>query len=213
MNTSELEAMLARGAGAVQHPAAARRFALGLGWGALGATLLMSVLLGVRHDLDQAAGLPMFWVKIAFAAVLVAGSVAAALRVSRPGAVLGRAPVTVALALAAIWLLAGADLLAADPGARTALVFGRTWRVCPWNIALLSVPGFAAAIWAMRGLAPTRLRLAGASAGMLAGALGALVYSLHCPEQAAPFIAVWYVAGIAIPAAVGALVGPQLLRW
>ncbi|KAG5715748.1 hypothetical protein E4T56_gene14714, partial [Termitomyces sp. T112] len=31
--------------------------------------------------------------------------------------------------------------------------------------------------------------------------------------MAAPFLAVWYVAGVAIPAVLGALLGPPLLRW
>jgi len=48
---------------------------------------------------------------------------------------------------------------------------------------------------------------------LLAGALGALVYALHCPETATPFLAVWYVVGMAIPTALGAILGPRLLRW
>ena len=70
-----------------------------------------------------------------------------------------------------------------------------------------------ATFWVMKGLAPTRPAWAGASAGLLAGALAALVYALHCPESGAPFIGIWYVVGIAIPAAVGALLGPRTLRW
>ena len=38
----------------------------------------------------------------------------------------------------------------------------------------------------------------------LAGALATLVYVLHCPESAAPFLAVWYVLGIALPTLLGA---------
>ena len=84
---------------------------------------------------------------------------------------------------------------------------------CPWIIAVLSLPAFAAAFWAMQGLAPTRLRLAGASAGLVAGAAGALVYTFYCPELAAPFLGVWYALGMLIPTALGALLGPRLLRW
>ena len=65
----------------------------------------------------------------------------------------------------------------------------------------------------MKGLAPTRLRWAGAAAGLLAGAGGALVYALHCPEMAAPFIGIWYLLGMLIPTTIGALVGPRVLRW
>lgn len=212
MNPNEFATTLAQGAGAMDDRSAKRRLSIAIGWGALGTVLLMSFLLGVRSDLGQAAGVPMFWVKFAFAAVLVAGSVVGALRISRPDALLGRAPVAVALAVAAIWLLAGADLLAAEPGTRAVLIFGDTWRSCPWNIAGLSIPVFAAAVWAMKALAPTRPRVAGAIAGLLAGAIAALVYSLHCPELAAPFIAIWYVLGVSIPTFVGALFGPVLLH-
>jgi hypothetical protein len=31
--------------------------------------------------------------------------------------------------------------------------------------------------------------------------------------MAAPFLATWYVLGILIPAILGALLGPRLLRW
>ena len=65
----------------------------------------------------------------------------------------------------------------------------------------------------MKELAPTRLRLAGATAGLAAGSAAALVYCLHCPELAAPFVGFWYVLGMLIPAAAGALIGPRLLRW
>jgi hypothetical protein len=39
------------------------------------------------------------------------------------------------------------------------------------------------------------------------------VYALHCPELAAPFIAIWYVIGMAAPVVLGAALGPRLLRW
>ena len=51
------------------------------------------------------------------------------------------------------------------------------------------------------------------SAGFAAGATAALVYCLHCPEQAAPFLGVWYLLGMLIPTATGALLGDKLLRW
>jgi hypothetical protein len=55
--------------------------------------------------------------------------------------------------------------------------------------------------------------LAGAAAGFAAGSLGALVYSLHCPELAAPFLGTWYLIGMLIPTALGAWFGPRLVRW
>ena len=213
MKTDELIAMLASGAEAVEPHPLRRRFALALGWGAFGTTLLMAILLGVRPDIAEAARLPMFWVKLAFPAALLAGALLATVRLSRPGVRLGRVPAAIAAPVLAVWLLAAIVLLGAAPAERPQLVFGETWVYCPFIIAALSVPPFGALLWAMKGLAPTRLALAGAAAGLLAGAVGALVYTLHCPEMESPFLAVWYLLGMLIPTAVGAMLGPRLLRW
>jgi hypothetical protein len=62
-------------------------------------------------------------------------------------------------------------------------------------------------------MAPTRLRLAGAAAGLLAGGVAATVYGLHCQEMTAAFVVTWYSLGVAASVAVGALLGPRLLRW
>jgi hypothetical protein len=96
---------------------------------------------------------------------------------------------------------------------RSWLIFGHTARVCPFLISMIALPVFVALVWVLRGLAPTRLRLTGAVAGFAAGALGALAYSLHCPELAAPFIGIWYLLGMTICAILGAWAGPRLLRW
>jgi hypothetical protein len=110
-------------------------------------------------------------------------------------------------------VLAALALTDANAAERTALVFGKTWRSCPLLIATLSVPTFVAMAWATKELAPTRLRLCGAAMGLASGGLAAVVYSLHCSEMSAPFIALWYLAGLLVPGAVGMLSGPRLLRW
>jgi len=213
MRTDDLVRMLATGAGAVEPNQAARRYAIAIGFGALGAAMLMAPLLGVRHDLDTAALLPMFWVKIAFVACLAAASLLAAARLARPGVRLAWVPGALAAPLIAIWLLSAVALLQTEPAQRAALFYGETWNSCPLLIALLAAPAFVTVMWAMKGLAPTRLRLAGAAAGLLAGTVGALVYCLHCPESGAPFIGFWYPLGILIPTVVGGVLGPRLLRW
>jgi hypothetical protein len=213
MRTDDLVTMLATGAGAVAPNAAGRRYAAALGWGALGAALLMATLLGLRPDLAAAVLLPMFWVKLVFVACLAAFSLLAVLRLSRPGRRLAWIPGALAAPVLAMWALAAFVLMRADPVQRAGLFFGDTWTTCPYLVALLSAPVFAAVLWATRGLAPTRLRLAGSAAGLLSGAVGALVYSLHCPELAAPFLGFWYLLGMLIPTAAGALLGPRLLRW
>ncbi len=213
MKTDDLVTLLATGAGAVEPNAAARRYATALGWGAFGATLLMAIALGVRPDLDEAVRQPMFWIKLAFPAALAVGGLVAASRLAHPGMRLGRVPFALAAPVLAMWCLAAYALAGAAEPARGELVLGGTWDSCPFYIAALSAPVFVAAIWAMKGLAPTRPAQAGAASGLLAGAIGAMVYALHCPEMAAPFLGIWYLAGMLIPAAIGAVLGPWLLRW
>lgn len=213
MKTDQLVTMLATGATAVERGAAPRRFVVSIALGALGAAVLMALLLGLRHDLRAAMHAPMFSVKVAFATCLALAGLVGVYRVARPGVALGWVPVALAAPILAMWTLAAIVLLRAEPGQRAALVLGQTWDECPFLIALLSLPVFVALLRALKGLAPTRLGLAGAAAGFASGALGAFVYSWHCPELAAPFIALWYVLGMLIPTVVGALLGTRLLRW
>lgn len=213
MKTDELISLLATSAAPVPAHAVGRRFAMALGVGLPGAALLMLVTLGLRPDLTQAATEPMFWMKLAFAACLALAGFVATERLSRPGVQVGLAWAAMVAPVLALWLAAAIALLRAGPEQRLDLILGDTWKSCPFNIAMLSLPLFVATFWCMKDLAPTRLALAGASSGLLAGALSALVYALHCPESAAPFLGVWYVLGIAIPTLAGALLGPRLLRW
>ena len=135
------------------------------------------------------------------------------LRLGRPGVRLGRVGWALVVPWLALNLLALGALLGAPPEARLDLVLGKTWLTCALNITLVSVPSFVATFWALRGMAPTRPAWAGACAGLLAAALGTVAYALHCPEMQAPFLAVWYVLGMVLPTAAGALLGPRLLRW
>jgi hypothetical protein len=66
---------------------------------------------------------------------------------------------------------------------------------------------------AMKGLAPTRLVLAGAGAGLVAGAQGLLVYSLYGSEMSVPFWGIWYGLAIVVTTCIGAALAPIYLRW
>jgi hypothetical protein len=213
MKTDELISLLATNAQPVPSHVVGRRFAIALGMGLPLATVLMLVTLGLRPDMADAATQLAFWMKLAFAACLAVAGLVATERLSRPGVPVGFSWAAMAAPVLALWLTAAIALLRAAPEQRMDLILGDTWAYCPFNIAMLSVPLFAATFWCMKDLAPTRLALAGASSGLLSGALSALVYALHCPESTAPFLGVWYVLGIAIPTAAGALLGPRVLRW
>jgi hypothetical protein len=213
MKTEDLITLLATGAAPVDRHVVARRFGWALIAGGIGSTLLMSLVFGVRRDLATVAATPIFWLKVALPFFIALGALLATARLARPAGTVGIAWAATAWPVAAVLTGALGVLWLAPPDTRLPLVMGQTWRVCPLNITLLSVPSFIAVTWALRGLAPTRLRAAGFAGGLLASATATLAYCLHCPEMGVPFWAVWYVLGMAIPAAIGAWLGPKLLRW
>lgn len=213
MRTDELIAVLAADAVPVAPQRAGRRLLACMVAGVLLAAVLMAWLLGPRPDLADALRLPMFWVKLALPAAVLAGACLLLQRVGYPGRRAGPAWLGTLLPLV-LMSAAGALVLASAPVAeRPALLYGGTWRDCIVNVPLLSLPALVLATWALRGLAPTRLRLAGAAAGLFAGAAAALAYALHCPELEAPFLGTWYVAGMLLPAVLGAITGRFALRW
>jgi len=213
MRTDDLVAALAADAAPVDNARAERRFRDRLLWGPAIAIVLMLLLLGPRPDLAEAMRLPMFWLKAGLPASVAAACWLLLYRLGHPGARLGRSPAA-ALAPLALVSLAGALVLwNAAPAERESLLFGQTWRDCLVNVTILALPALALALLALRGLAPTRLALAGAAAGLFAGAAGAFAYAFHCPELEVPFLGAWYVAGMLMPAVVGALLGRRLLRW
>jgi hypothetical protein len=54
----------------------------------------------------------------------------------------------------------------------------------------------------------TARRVAGAIAGLVAGALGATAYAFHCPDNSVPFVAIWYSTLVALCGVIGAILGP-----
>jgi hypothetical protein len=212
MKTDELISLLATDP--VPEPnTMTRRFTVALALGMAGAYLLMVATHGIRADLAPATLEAMFWGKLIFAGSLAFAGLSATQRLGHPGVRLGGVRLAIAVPVGVLWLVAAVVLVAAAPEQRSHLILGETWSTCAFSIAMISLPLFMATLWAMRGLAPTHLALAGASAGLLAGSLSTLVYALHCPESGAPFIAVWYVMGIAIPTLTGTILGPRVLRW
>jgi hypothetical protein len=80
-------------------------------------------------------------------------------------------------------------------------------------VVALSLPILAAALLAMRAGAPTRPRLAGAMAGLLAGGIATALYTIHCPENSLFFVASWHVMAVLAVAACGAFVARRCLHW
>jgi len=213
MKTEDLIGLLAAGETRVAPHLVRQRFAVAMGWSIPLAALVMVSVYGLRADLVQALSGTVFWMKLAFAGALALFAGLATDRLGRPGMRVAGVWAGLAAPVVLLWLAAAAALVGADPAERAELVFGSSWRSCPFNIALISLPLFAAMLWFVKGMAPTEPALAGASAGLLSGAVATLIYALHCPESSVTFVGIWYVLGIAIPTLAGAALGPKLLCW
>lgn len=211
MKTDKLIEMLSNQAGPAPRHAVEKRLwpvaLLGLALSALAGIVVMGL---VPMSVMMHWG---WWVKFGYATALVAVGGWMTVRLARPVQQLAGPQMALMAVLALIGLAGVAYWLMAMPELRWAELIGHSWQTCPRNVILMSVPPMAAAFWALRGLAPTRPRLAGAAAGLFAGALGAAAYALSCTEIATSFVAVWYTLGVAGSVAIGALVGPWVLRW
>ena len=92
-------------------------------------------------------------------------------------------------------------------------LIGANARFCLLFIPMLATAPLACLLFALRQGAPTNPGLAGAVAGLLAGAVAATLYALHCPDDSPFFLATWYSLAIVIVSASGYGVGSRMLRW
>lgn len=213
MKTDELITLLAQNEPAADRTALTRTLLALVVGGMLLSLLMVYFLLRLNPALGTIVASLWFWVRFAFVASLAGLSWWTLRRLGKPGLAGGVRWWPLLLPFAALGALASVLLMHAPADARLAMLLGTTWRVCSLAIALVSLPLFVAAILIARHFAPIRLRFTGAALGLFAGAMAALIYTLHCPELAPPFLVVWYSLGMLIPAAVGAALGERLLRW
>jgi len=212
MRTDDLIAVLTKQPEPVRPCAVLRDLLMGTVIGLAAATTLMLLTLGLRPDLaHELLGAP-FLMKFGYTLAIACVAVRIVERSGRPGSNSNGLVGLLALPVLAIVSLASWQLI--QPGAdRLLLLVGHTAPVCTVLIGYLSIPLLVATFRVLRSLAPTRLVQAGAAAGLLSGSAAATIYALHCPEISAPFVAIWYSAGVCLSTAVGALLGPWALRW
>jgi hypothetical protein len=212
MRTDDLITALSEGVEQARPGALHRQAVLGVTAGVMLSAILMLAWLGLRHDFDSAIASFGMWTKLAYTFGLATLALWAMERVGRPGSD-ARLPLSLlALPVLALAILS-AGQMAAPNADRAALVMGHSSDVCAVYIVACSLPVLAVAFWILRRRAPVSLTLAGAVAGLFAGATGAFIYSFHCTEGSAPFILVWYTLGTALSATLGACLGRRLLRW
>jgi hypothetical protein len=172
------------------------------------AIMLVFAVVGIPRELATTLHSPAFHHKVSSMLVVACGGVFLVRDAGRPGA----------RALALLTVLPGLALL-------TAGAISDASEFPFMGLSVISVPSCIAAIVALsllplgitifvlkRGVT-TRPSAAGATAGVLAGALGAAAYALVCKNNGGLFVAVWYSMAILITVGIGAVVGRRALAW
>jgi hypothetical protein len=174
---------------------------------------LFSITLGPRPDILSALGTWRFDIKWADNLVLLIAATWVALRLSRPTT----RPLSAMRALMVpAFLLLGAvmcELVTIPASEWPSRAMGVNGVMCLASIIFLSVLPLTATIYALRQGAPMSPALAGAAAGLLAGALGATVFAMHCTNDSPLFVAIWYALAIGLMSMFGLLIGRHVLRW
>ena len=213
MKTDDLIAMLSTNVEPVDHRQVKRTVGVAVMASITLALGVMLLLFGVRTDLKATGALIFLLLKLAFTMALIIPASIYLLRLARPGGERKAPMAFVAAPFVAIMLLAAISLAFAPISYWDDMIVGDRWLECLLSIPVIAIVPFAAIIWAMRWMAPTDLARAGALGGVVAGAVSATGYALHCSDDSLAFVALWYGGTIAICTAAGALLGPRLLRW
>jgi hypothetical protein len=210
MNTEQLIDSLAATVAPAPARRLTRRLLAALAAGGIAGLLLVTGWFG----LDGLFGLvarPYFWLRLGLLAGLVWVLSGLAEDVSRPGA---RPRLRRVLVISGIMAALSLVQLGLSPAARwPGLVMGSSWAACPYRVVAIALCALPFVFLALRSGAPTQPWRAGAAAGALSGALGATLYALFCREPGLAFVVLWYGAGVAATAGLGAILGPILLRW
>jgi hypothetical protein len=212
MDTDALIEALARDTAPVPRRLLEHRLGSGLFIGAGFALSLLVGALGVRPDILGAAGTIGFWGKAAYTSSLALVGLLLVAQLARPETQRLRRAWLIAAPLSLLAVFASLELADVPRGLRSELLFDPLWTCVPLILGL-AVPLFAGVIWALRPMAPTRLRAAGAAAGLAASGFAATVYCLYCQQVSPTYILTRYTLAVALFSALGALIGPRLLRW
>lgn len=213
MKTDDLIKALAADTATVSAPIS-RTVTLALGIGALAAVAHFFSLLTVRSDFAHAITHdPRFMFKFIFTIGIAIPALLLVLRLARPDGNADGARWLFALPLGLLALAVGYEMLTVPVEHWPVHAFGTMPVACMKYIPILAAAPFIATLYALRNGAPSNPAAAGAAAGLFSGAIGAALYATFCVDDSPMFLAIWYVIGIAIVTALGAVIGSRLLRW
>jgi hypothetical protein len=168
---------------------------------------------GVRPDVMTAMHNPFFDLKFVVTLTLAITAIMVSLHLSRPEASLKGWAWLLLIPAGILIVGIACEMMMPQRLPMMTRLIGTNSRICVTVIPLLSVPVLAAALIGLRHGAPARPAVAGAIAGLLSAGFAATLYASHCTDDSPLFVATWYPIAIALVTAVGALVGPRVLRF
>jgi hypothetical protein len=157
---------------------------------------------------ESALALPVL-LKLASFMALAAASLALLAGLAVPDGRVGRAARPAGLAALVLALL----LAVLAEGPESAARLADLALYCGARILVLALVPLALLLAALRRAAPLRPVLAGATAGLAAGALATSAYALHCPIGDGGAALLAYAPALALLAAAGAVLGRRFLTW
>ncbi len=190
-----------------------RALALAVAAGIVASAVLLLATVGLRDDLAIAIGTVRVAFKIGMTLVLAIAAFGLVSRIGKPGVPLRPWALALLLPLALMVVAVGVELLVVPQDAWAARLIGRNAAFCLFFIPVLSLAPLAGFLAALRNGAPENPGLAGAAAGLAAGAIGAALYAWHCPDDSPLFGAAWYTLAVTFVIAVGYATGRRFLRW
>ncbi|SCW89087.1 hypothetical protein SAMN02927900_06217 [Rhizobium mongolense subsp. loessense] len=171
------------------------------------------VLIGPRPDFAVAAHTLRFLFKFIVTLALAVVAFALLRVLSRPGSDVRRAACWLFVVPILLGTAVVSELFVVPSDQLVTVWWGSNVYVCLTFIPLIGLGPLAVFLAALRHGAPTRPRLAGAVAGLLAGGIAATFYAAHCTDDSPLFVATWYSIAIAGLATLGTVLGRRVARW
>lgn len=179
---------------------------------AISAIVFLTVL-GPRPDIATAIETPRFLFKFLVTITLAVSAFYCVPALARPGESGRNTILCLAVAPALIVMAVVVELFILPPDIWSATLIGTNSIVCLIYIPLIGLIPLVILMLALRHSAPTRPRLAGAVAGILAGGIAATFYAAQCNNDSPLFVATWYTIAITGLAVLGAIGANRLARW
>lgn len=187
--------------------------AIRLATGLIFSFLIFAIFLGVREDFNHVKTDPHVVFKFIFAVSLFGALLPVIISAMRPEADLSQHRRRFALPILVMVIGVTIQLVTSPPDYWLSGMIGRYPGSCLRNIPALAIGPLLALLILLKNGAPSQPIATGSMAGAASGGMAAFIYALHCPDDSALFVALWYSLAIGIVAAIGAFVGSFWLKW